>query len=158
MQIRSCSATPSLSQGGVSFALYQVLNRRLIREYPSATYSAWSTLFGSIPLILMGVPAMLNQDWGGVSASSWLVFLYMCVLPVYLAYIAWGWAIRHRGVAISGFSLMVPIVAGIMSWLFYDEEFGARKIVGGALAVAGLVSMQWANHRRMRSARVMEAA
>ncbi len=144
--------------GGVSFALYQVLNRRLIREYPSATYSAWSTLFGSIPLILMGVPAMMNQSWSSVSASSWLVFLYMCVLPVYLAYIAWGWAIRHRGVAITGFSLMVPIVAGVMSWMFYDEEFGVRKVVGGALAVAGLVWMQWANHRRMRSARIVDPA
>lgn len=137
--------------GGVSFAMYQVFNRRLIREYPSATYSAWSTLFGSIPLVLIGIPAMLSQSWSSVSTGSWLVFLYMCVFPVYLAYIAWGWAIRNRGVAITGFTLMVPIVAGVMSWLFYDEEFGARKILGAALAVAGLVWMQWANHRRLRA-------
>lgn len=137
--------------GGVSFSLYQVFNRRLIREYPSATYSAWSTLFGSIPLVLIGVPAMISQDWGGVSGLSWLSFLYMCIFPVYLAYIAWGWAIRHRGVAITGFSLLVPVVAGVMSWMFYDEQFGARKVLGGALAVAGLVWMQWANHRRLQS-------
>jgi drug/metabolite transporter (DMT)-like permease len=73
----------------------------------------------------------------------------MCVFPVYLAYIAWGWAIRQRGVAITGFSLLVPILAGIMSWIFYGEDFGPRKLLGGALAVAGLVLMQWANHRRV---------
>ncbi len=133
--------------GGVSFALYQVFNRRLIREYHPATYSAWSTLFGSIPLVLIGIPAMLNQSWSGVSGTSWLSFAYMCVFPVYLAYILWGWAIRHRGVAIAGFSLLVPIIAGVMSWFFYDESFGPRKILGGALAVAGLVWMQVANHR-----------
>lgn len=134
--------------GGAAFAMYQVFNRRLIREYPSATYAAWSTLFGSVPLMLIGVPAMMEQSWGTVSGGSWLSFLYMCVFPVYLAYIAWGWAIRHRGVAISGFTLLVPIVAGVMSWMFYGEEFGPRKVLGGALAVAGLVWMQWANHRR----------
>ena len=133
--------------GGVSFALYQVFNRRLIREYPSATYSAWSTLFGSIPLVLIGIPAMVDQSWSSVSGTSWLSFVYMCIFPVYLAYIIWGWAIRHRGVAIAGFTLLVPIIAGVMSWLFYDESFGPRKILGGGLAVAGLVWMQVANHR-----------
>lgn len=144
--------------GGVAFALYQVLNRRLIREYPSATYSAWSTLFGSIPLVLIGIPAMLAQDWTGVSAPSWLSFLYMCIFPVYIAYIMWGWAIRHRGVAISGFTLLVPVVAGVSSWLFLGEEFGARKMIGGALAVAGLVWMQWANHRRIQQGSPAAAA
>lgn len=137
--------------GGVSFALYQVFNRRLIREYPSATYSAWSTLFGSIPLVLIGIPAMAEQDWGGVSGISWLSFLYMCIFPVYIAYILWGWAIRHRGVTISGFTLLVPIVAGVFSWLFLGEEFGPQKIIGGGLALAGLVWMQWANHRRQQT-------
>ena len=137
--------------GGVSFAFYQVFNRRLVREYPAPTFSAWSTRFGAVPLILIGTPAMISQDWGGVSGISWLSFLYMCVFPVYLAYIAWSWAIRHRGVAITGFSLMVPVVAGILSWLLYGEEFTARKLLGGGLAVAGLVLMQWANHRRMKA-------
>lgn len=144
--------------GGVSFAFYQVFNRRLIREYPAATYSAWSTLFGAIPLVLIGLPALSSQSWGDVSGVSWLAFLYMCVFPVYLAYILWGWAIRHRGVAISGFTIMVPIVAGVMSWMFYDEEFGPRKIIGGALAVAGLVWMQWANHRGTRTPKLPDLA
>lgn len=137
--------------GGVSFALYQVLNRRLVREYPAATYSAWSTLFGSLPLILIGVPAMMSQSWSSVSGMSWLSFIYMCIFPVYLAYIVWGWAIRNRGVAITGMALLVPVIAGVMSWLFYDETFGPQKIIGGGLAVAGLVWMQWANHRRMQA-------
>lgn len=141
--------------GGVSFAIYQVMNRRLVREYHSATYSAWSTLLGSIPLILLGTPAMVTQSWGDISGHSWLAFIYMCVLPVYVAYMIWGWAIRHRGVAITGFTILVPIVAGVISWIFYDEVFSARKILGGAMAVAGLVFMQWANHRQSQPSGTM---
>ncbi|MCA9833816.1 MAG: EamA family transporter [Thermomicrobiales bacterium] len=134
--------------GGVAFAIYQVMNRRLVREYHSATYSAWSTLLGSVPLILLGTPAMIDQSWGSVSTHSWLAFIYMCILPVYVAYMVWGWAIRHRGVAITGFTILVPIVAGVISWIFYDEAFTARKLLGGGVAVLGLVLMQWANHRQ----------
>ena len=144
--------------GGVSFAFYQVLNRRLIREYAAPTYSAWSTLFGAIPLILIGAPAMLSQDWDGVSGVSWLSFLYMCIFPVYLAYIAWGWAIKNGGVAITGLALLVPVVAGVLSWLLYDEDFTVRKLLGGSLAVAGLVWMQWANRRRMKTPAQVQAA
>lgn len=134
--------------GGASFALYQVFNRRLVREYPPATYSAYSTLFGAIPLLLIAMPQATSQDWGAVSLQTWLVILYMCVFPVYLAYIVWAWVIRTRGVAIAGLTLLVPVMAGTLSILFYGEEFGPLKIVGGALALAGMLVMQQANRRQ----------
>lgn len=136
--------------GGASFAMYQVFNRRLIRAYPPATYSAYSTLFGAIPLLAVSTPQALGQDWGAISAQSWLVLLYMSIFPVYLAYIAWGWAISKRGVAISGLTLFVPVVAGILSIIFFGEAFGPLKLVGGALALVGMLVMQRANRRANR--------
>jgi drug/metabolite transporter (DMT)-like permease len=147
--------------GGVAFALYQVFNRRLIREYPPATYSAYSTLFGAIPLLLISAPVAMRQDWGLISTQSWVTLVYMCVFPVYLAYILWGWVISKRGVAISGLTLLVPIIAGVMAVLFFDESFGPRKLLGGALALAGLLVMQQANRRanaRSRAAASSETA
>lgn len=133
--------------GGASFAFYQVFNRRLIREYPPATYSAYSTLFGAIPLLIIAAPEAIRQDWGAVDGQSWLIVTYMCVFPVYLAYLIWGWAISQRGVAISGLTLLVPVVAGVMAVLFFDETLGWQKLVGGALALAGMLVMQQANRR-----------
>lgn len=133
--------------GGASFALYQVFNRRLVRAYSPATYSAYSTLFGAIPLLLIASPQAMEQDWGAISLQSWLVVLYMSIFPVYLAYIAWGWAIKSRGVAISGLTLLVPVVAGVLSILFFDEAFGPLKLAGGALALAGMLVMQQANRK-----------
>lgn len=136
--------------GGASFALYQVFNRRLVREYPPATYSAYSTLFGAIPLLLVSSPQAMSQDWGAVSIQSWLTLLYMCIFPVYLAYIVWAWVIRNRGVAISGLTLLVPVLAGGLSILFYAEAFGPLKVAGGALALIGMLVMQQANRRAAR--------
>jgi drug/metabolite transporter (DMT)-like permease len=139
--------------GGASFALYQVFNRRLIRAYPPAAYSAYSTLFGAIPLLLISSPQAVSQDWGAVSLQSWLIIVYMSIFPVYLAYIAWGWAISKRGVAISGLTLLVPVVAGILSIMFFSEAFGPLKLLGGALALAGMLVMQRANRKAARPQR-----
>lgn len=136
--------------GGCAFALYQVFNRRLVREYHASTYSAWGTLFGAIPLVLISMPWMARQDWGALGGVDWLGLGYMAVFPVYLAYIAWSWAIRHRGVAIAGYTILVPIVAGVLSWMFYGEAFGVRKIAGGMITVIGLVIMQVAGARQHR--------
>lgn len=133
--------------GGVAFALYQIFNRRLIREYSPATYSAYSTLFGAIPLLLIALPSARAQDWGAISPQSWLIVAYMSVLPVYVAYMVWGWVISQRGVAISGLTLLAPVVSGVLAVLFFSEAFGPLKLAGGALALAGMVVMQRANRK-----------
>ncbi|MDQ4099949.1 MAG: DMT family transporter [Chloroflexota bacterium] len=128
---------------GLAFATYGVLNRPLVARYPPETVSAFTTLAGSIPLLLVSLPAARAQDWAGLGVGTWLVILYMVVLPVYVAYILWNWAIARRGVAIAtSASLSVPIVSGILSALFYAEGFGVLKVAGAALALLGLVLMR----------------
>jgi drug/metabolite transporter (DMT)-like permease len=127
----------------ISFATYGVINRPLVRRYPTATYTAYTVLAGAVPLVAISLPATIAQDWAAVSLSSWLVVLYMIVLPVYVAYIVWNWGIARRGAAAaSSFTLLTPVVSGILSALTYGEVFGVAKIVGGALVLAGLVALQ----------------
>lgn len=126
----------------VSFALYGVISRPLVRRYRAETFSAFSTLAGAIPLLLISLPEALRQDWGRISAESWLVMAYMMVFPVYLAYMMWNWAIAHRGVGITGWNMLVPVVSGVLAVVFYGESFGPVKLIGGALALLGLVLMR----------------
>ena len=104
----------ALSVGaGVSFALYGIVNRQLVRDYPPETYTAYTLLAGSVPLLVLAAPAALAQGWGTVSALGWLEIVYMVVLPVYVAYMLWNWAIARRGAAVaSSFTLLVPVVSG----------------------------------------------
>lgn len=124
----------------MSFAVYGVVNRPLVAKYPTATYTAWSLVAGAVPLLLISLPAALTEDWRAVSGAAWLSIVYLAILPVYVAYMLWNYAIARRGVAkATTFSLLVPIVAGILSVLFYGEPFGAMKLLGAALVMAGLV-------------------
>lgn len=127
----------------VSFAAYGIVNRPLARDYPPATYTAYTVLTGSVPLLALSVPAALAQDWGAVSGRGWLAILYMTVLPVYVAYMLWNWAIARRGAAAAtSFSLLVPVVSGFLAALFFAEGFGPLKLLGAALVLAGLIVLR----------------
>jgi drug/metabolite transporter (DMT)-like permease len=124
----------------VSFALYGVVNRPLVRNYPPETYTAYTLLAGGVPLMLVSTPAALAQNWSAISLFGWLEIIYMVVLPVYVAYMLWNWAIARRGAAAaSSFSLLVPVASGSLSAWLFGEQFGAIKLLGAALVLAGLM-------------------
>jgi drug/metabolite transporter (DMT)-like permease len=134
----------ALSVGAaVAFALYGIVNRALVRDYPPETYTAYTLLAGGLPLMAVAAPSALAQDWSAVSLLGWAEIVYMVVLPVYVAYMLWNWAIARRGAAAaSSFSLLVPIASGVLSAWFFSEGFGALKLLGAALALAGLAIMR----------------
>jgi drug/metabolite transporter (DMT)-like permease len=142
----------------VAFALYGVVNRPLVRDYPPETYTAYTILAGSVPLMLISTPAALAQDWGAISVLGWLAIVYMVVLPVYVAYMLWNWAIARRGAAAAtSFSLLVPIASGSLSAWLFGERFGVLKLLGAALVLAGLMIIR-APAKRPSEARPEQAS
>jgi drug/metabolite transporter (DMT)-like permease len=128
---------------GLSFAIYGILNRPLVKKYQPATYTAYAVLIGSIPLLLISIPDTVEQNWVDLPAKSWLAIVYMVIFPVYVAYQFWNWGIAKRGAAeASSFALLVPIIAGVLSAIVFSESFGVAKVIGGVLAMAGLVAIR----------------
>ena len=69
-----------------------------------------------------------------------MTIVYLVIFPVYVAYILWNFAIARRGAAkATTFSLLVPIMAGLLSAVFFGEPFGPAKLLGAGLVLAGLV-------------------
>ena len=124
----------------IAFASYGIITRPLVTKYPAETYTAWSVLAGAVPLFVISLPGALRQDWLALSGTAWLTIVYLAIFPVYVAYILWNFAIARRGVAkATTFSLLVPIVAGLLSAVFLGEPFGPLKLLGAGLVLAGLV-------------------
>ena len=123
-----------------AFGCYGVINQPLHDRIPSRELMAYTLGIGGILVTLVGFPAMLEQDWGQVSLESWVILLYAIVGPVYLAYLLWNWAIKHRGVprtVVYGF--LVPVLGGAIAVVVLDEEVTAARAVGALLVLAGLI-------------------
>jgi drug/metabolite transporter (DMT)-like permease len=123
-----------------AFGAYGVINRQLVRRYPSRELMAYSLLAGGSLVALSGVPAMIGQDWGAVSWQAWLILVYAIVGPVYVAYALWNWAIARQGIprtVVYGF--LVPVVAGALAVLVLGEVVRPEHVAGALLVLGGLV-------------------
>lgn len=123
-----------------SFGAYGVVNRSLTRRYPSRELMAYGLAVGGLLVAVVGLPAMLRQDWGGVGFPAWIILVYATVGPVYVAYALWNWAISRRGVprtVVWGF--LTPVMAGALAVVGLGEHPRPEQAVGALLVVAGLV-------------------
>ncbi|MGH2736222.1 MAG: DMT family transporter [Actinomycetota bacterium] len=123
-----------------AFGAYSVINQRLTSRYPSRELMSYGLALGGLLITLVGIPAMADQDWGAVGVQSWVILAYAIVGPVYLAYVLWNWAIRHRGVprtVVYGF--LVPILGGAIAVIALDERVALEQVVGSLLVLAGLL-------------------
>jgi drug/metabolite transporter (DMT)-like permease len=130
-----------LSLGAAAaFGAYGVLNQPLTSRYPPRELMSYGLALGGLLVTVVGIPAMVHQDWGAVSLPAWVILVYAVVGPVYLAYALWNWAIRHRGIprtVVYGF--LVPVLGGAIAVLALDERVGVEQVVGGLLVLAGLL-------------------
>ena len=127
----------------VAFAFYGVVNRPVARAYPPATYSAYSLLFGTLPFVFIAGPGLFDQDWDAVPLRVWFGMIWVVIFPVYVAYQLWNYGIKCRGAAsASSYGLIVPVLSGMLSALFFDESFGVLKVAGAALVFAGLLLLR----------------
>lgn len=127
----------------ISFAFYGVANRPLVKLYPSVTYTAYSLLFGTIPFVFIAGPALLDVSWSDVPVRGWVGILYVIIFPVYVAYQLWNYGIQHRGATVaSSYGLLVPILSGVLSAIYFDERFGTLKVAGAALVIVGLLLLR----------------
>lgn len=143
-----------LSLGAAAgFGAYGVINQSLHPRYPSRELMAYGLATGGVLVALVGIPAVVRQDWGSVSGSSWLILLYAIVGPVYLAYALWNWAIKRRGIARTvAYGFLVPVVAAAMAVVGLGEHLRAEQVAGALLVVAGLVVTRLAGRPRPTTA------
>jgi drug/metabolite transporter (DMT)-like permease len=123
----------------VLFALYGLLCGPLFRRYPGSTAMAWTMGVGTVPLLLWSYPDLRAVDWLRLGPVVWGALVFSSVLPVYIGYWIWNWAIARKGLAHASLYIFVDIVVtGIFAYLFLGERFGATRVAGAAVILAGV--------------------
>lgn len=124
----------------VSFAAYGLINRPLVKRYPSEVLAAWQLLIGTVPLVLIGGWSALHQPWSEMDGRIWIGLVFVVVFPVYVAYQLWNYAISRRGAAVaSSYGLLVPIISAVLAAIAFDEHLTILKVGGAMLAIGGVL-------------------
>lgn len=144
--------------GVVAFASYSLAARPLGARYGSLTVTAWSCLIGLAALTPFAALPLRNQDWSAVGLEAWGALLYSSALSMLVGYTLWGWAIQRAGVGRTApYLYLSPIIAGVASLVFLDERFTALKLIGAAVALAGVMVARSAAAREWRARRIAAA-
>jgi len=122
------------------FAAYSIASKPLGAQYAFPVVVAHTCAVGAIPIIVVTAPAALAYDWSRVSTIGWLTLVWTVVVPVYLAWGLWAWAVARAGVGrTSVLMYLVPVFGALTAALLYGEHFDAAKIGGALLILGGLV-------------------
>ncbi|MFN2166514.1 MAG: DMT family transporter, partial [Anaerolineae bacterium] len=122
------------------WAAYTAGSKPLLARYSPVQLTTMSMMFGTIPLVLVSIPALLGQDWSVPTTGAWVGLLYSAVFSVAVGYVAWYTSVRRVGSARTAvYSNLTPVVSVLVAWLFLGYKLTVLQFVGGAVVLAGLL-------------------
>jgi len=139
----------SLGVGGGAYAvavlgaaacqgLYHVVVKPLAEEIGAFAATAWTLLAGAA-LMLPAAP-LLVADLGGAPVDALAAAAFLGVVPSALGYLTWSAALRSAPIAHTTAALyLVSPVALLLGWAVLGERPAPLALLGGAMAIAGVV-------------------
>ncbi len=124
----------------VMWGTYTALARPTSRYIPPLELSFVGLLVAMPFLLLLGAPHFSAIIWADVTPGIWLSIFYSGALSTGLAVVVWNVSVKHAGANYTAlFGNLVPIVAIATGAIFLDEPITWIQLVGGAMAIGGLV-------------------
>jgi len=122
------------------WAAYTTASKPLLTRYSPIKVTALSMVAGTIPFVVISVPALLRQDWGASTISGWGALLYSAVFAVVVGYVIWYTSVQRVGNARTAvYSNLLPVVAGVIGWLLLGDRLTPLQLVGAAVVLAGIM-------------------
>ena len=126
------------------FSYYTVAAKPLVERHGAVTVMAYATLFGGAPILLVALPSGLAAPWTSLSALGWAGLLWSIIISSFAGWLLWAWVNAVRGVARTApLQYLMPPTAALVAWIFTDERFGAVKMLGAAITLAGVAVAQF---------------
>jgi drug/metabolite transporter (DMT)-like permease len=115
-----------------------VIQKPLFKRHKALTVSAWNMVIGAIALSPV-LPSGLNQ-LAAANSEALFAAVYLGIVPSLVAYGSWAIVLsRLPASRASNFMYCVPPVATLMGFLWLGEVPGAVGILGGVLALGGVI-------------------
>lgn len=135
----------------LSYAIYLVMARNLVRIYKPLTVAVWTFFLGSLIIIPIGIPSLLSVDWSHVPRIGWASLGFIVLFPTVGAYVINNWALgKVPPSTVAVYIYLQPPVAALLAYFVFDFVPGWRTLLGAAFIFAGV----WAAARSKRSGRL----
>jgi len=125
----------------VATATFFILSKLSFAKYSALEFTTYAIWAGTIPLFVF-LPGLLRQ-MPHAAPTATLGVIYLGVFPAALAYILWSYALsRMPASLLSSFLYLSPVLAIFIAWIWLDEIPGLLTLVGGGIAILGVILVQ----------------
>ncbi|GAE35731.1 DMT family transporter [Halalkalibacter akibai] len=123
----------------ITWALYSVIGRIVLRKFSSIVSTTYAVGFGSLFLLPFSI---LEKPWESLATStwsSWLAIAHMSVFVTVLGFILYYYGIQQIGAAkASIFINVMPVSAVIMATVFLGETLTIATMIGAVFVISGV--------------------
>jgi drug/metabolite transporter (DMT)-like permease len=121
-----------------AYAVGVVLQKPAVRDTPALTVTWLACVVGAVVLVPFA-PALIEETRSAApEAVAWM--LYLGAFPTALAFTTWAFALsRTTAGRLGSTTYLVPAIAIILGWIILGEAPPAAAILGGAIAIGGVV-------------------
>jgi drug/metabolite transporter (DMT)-like permease len=121
-------------------ATYHVLLRPLVPRYGALASSAYTLLAAAVLLSPWMVESAGALAAPATARETIVAVIALGVFPAALGYATWAYALGHFGAPrAANFLYLVAPTATLLAFLLTGEVPGSRTLLGGAIAIAGVI-------------------
>lgn len=126
---------------GFTWGMYSILGRKATMNYSPWTSLMYTMGFGAIFLWLFETPYGMVPYLDFPLATALLIIV--ALVPTLFAYLAFTTGLKHLPASEACLIATIePVVAAILAFLILGETLEPPQILGGALVIAGIVTLQ----------------
>lgn len=126
----------------LGIALHTLGSRRIANRVHPLLPPAIGFPVGAILFTPVAISRGVSLD---VNAPSWILLIYLGVVPSSIAYVFYQRGLRDVPATVATVVTMLePLIAAVLAWVFFDERLGIWGWVGGLLLLGSiwLLSLQ----------------
>jgi len=139
----------------VANGLYIILQKHYLGRYSALEFTAYAMWFGTAMMLPFGNG--LLHTFRAAPASATLAVVYLGIFPGALAYVAWAYVLSHGAAGRTATLLyVIPISAIGIAWIWLGEVPRPISLVGGAVALGGVVLVNTAGKKKPDKGKLVE--